>query len=100
MVAQDELVSELRRDLQDGDDLAQAARLVSDAVERRIRRIQRSMDMVDDDTAPALQRRLETLVERYRVSLSSQSDALKVIIEEYQPRLAELAEELEGHVAD
>lgn len=96
MVSDDDVVTNLKRDLQDGDDLAQAVSLVSDAIQRRIHRVQRSLSMLDSDPrADAVRQRLHLLLDRYEASLSRQSDTLGLIVEEYQPELGALAEELE-----
>lgn len=91
---------DLKRDLQDGDDLATAVSLVSDAVQRRIRRVQRSLDLldVDEDDTAAVRQRLQAVLDRYQRALDEQGRSLRLIVEQYQPRLEGLAEEL-GDVA-
>lgn len=97
MVDDDELIANLKRDLQDGDDLATAVALVSDAVQRRIRRVQRSLDMLspDDPVAAGLQRRLQSVLDRYEQALGDQGRALRRIVDECQPELDDLAESLD-----
>lgn len=97
MVADAEFLEDLKRDLQDGDDLATAVTLVSDAVQRRVRRVRRSLDLLDpdDDATRAVTARLTVVLARYQQALDAQSTALEQIVDEYQPELAGLAERLE-----
>lgn len=102
MVENEELIANLKRDLQDGDDLATAVTLVSDAVERRIRRVQRSLDMLspDEPAVADLHRRLQSVLDQYQRSLGDQGRALRRIVDEYQPALDQLAESLEDRADD
>lgn len=102
MVDDDELIANLKRDLQDGDDLASAVALVSDAVERRIRRVQRSLDLLSpgQPVTADLHRRLQAVLDRYERSLGDQGRALRQIMDEYQPDLDQLAESLEDQDDD
>ncbi len=102
MVDDDELIANLKRDLQDGDDLATAVALVSDAVERRIERVRRSLSLMspDEPMAADLHRRLQSVLERFERSLSDQRRALRRIVDEYQPELDKFAESLEDGVDD
>lgn len=102
MVDDAELIENLKRDLQDGDDLATAVALVSDAVERRIERVRRSLDLLppDEPMAVDLRRRLQSVLERFERSLTDHGRALRRIVDEYQPELDQLADSLEGEVDD
>ncbi len=96
MTDHEAIVADLKRDLQDGDDLATAVAIVSDAVQRRIRRVQRSLDLLGPE-APAsadVRRRLQAVLDRYQSSLDVQSRSLRAIVDEYQPRMDVLADEL------
>lgn len=99
---EEHLLEDLRRDLQDGDDLSMAVSLVSDAVQRRVRRVRRSLDLLDPDDAgsEALRRRLQMVLDRYQSALDLQSDGLERIIDDFQPTLADLADELADGVSE
>lgn len=98
MVDDQDVLDNLKRDLQDGDDLATAVSLVSDAVQRRIRRVQRSLDLLDPDDrgAQAVRRRLSSVLDRYQQALDTQSASLRLIVDEYQPALNDLADRFES----
>lgn len=91
----------LHRDLNDGDDLAQAMTLIADALQRRIQQLRTSVEEVTaegDPEDPRLGRLLErtaTSVQRYEAAFDRRSTELGEIVEEFQRFMDDTAEAIE-----
>lgn len=90
-------VRELKRDLQDGDDLAQALTFIGDVLHRRIRRVHRSLDVLEAGSPDVerLQRRVRETLSRYEDELQTGQRRLQAVIDEFQTSLDREAERLE-----
>lgn len=99
MSERSERIQELKRDLQDGDDLAQALAFIGDVLHRRIRRVHRSLDSLlreGGSDVDRLERRVRDTLRRYESELTSGQERLQAVIEQFQGSLDEEAERLEA----
>lgn len=99
-----EQINELRRDLVDGEDLSEALSLVAAALQRRIRRVQRSTALLiahanHDPTTSAeaerLAERISSTLERFRHDLQRDHQHMTEVIQSYQDQLEESIEEVD-----
>lgn len=94
-----DVMDALRRDLQDGDDLALAMRLVADALDRRLDRVQRSLDdavRLDAAEADDVAHRLQGQIELHRSSLDRHRSRLEDAVRDVQDVLDGAARQLDA----
>ena len=94
----DDFVEELRRDLADGDDLAQAMSLIGDALHRRIRRVRRSLTAAQRNDGELVERvtpQIRDTLDRYERALQHGRDEMESIITSFQEELQQRADAIE-----
>ena len=94
-----ETVAALRRDLQGGEDLAPAMRLVADALDRRIERLRWSLDEVartDPHVADGLATRLSARIAQHHSSIERHRERLEDAVDDLQLVMDDVAADLEG----
>ena len=87
----------LRRDLQDGEDLALAIQLVSDALDRRLERVRRSLRFALTVASPEVEgiaSRLERQIDEQREVLDQHRDRLRSAVQDVQDLMESAASEL------
>lgn len=97
-MADDDVLDSLRRDLQDGEDLALAMRLVSDALDRRLDRVHRSLDRVvraDPTLVDGLADRVRRQMATHEESLDLHRERLAAAVDELQRVMDEAATALD-----
>ena len=94
----EEFVDEVRRDLADGDDLAMAMTLIGDALQRRVRRVRRSLDVAarhDSEEFERVADQVRHTLDRYETALEQGRAELEHVIKEFQSELDDSAERLD-----
>lgn len=96
-----ERLRDLQRDCGDGHDLTAAMSLIGDALERRIERMRRSMQELQDDMpdhatedVARVVDQLRRLIDGYEESLEQHHNRWQRSVDEFEEQLAQRAEDL------